>query len=319
MNELLDASSLDAIEELADAAVPGTLLVFSCPLEDVASAAARSYGRLIIGNAAAVHDILTFAPEEGRWRVADLEPLQARVLNQPHSRHVLILENADQMDSRCHDRLLLLVEEPTSPTVVILCVPSAGLLPATLRGRSAAELVLSPPSIGDRVRALVEKGVSSAAAGVAVDLAGSLVSLALPIARCPELRAVAKKALNPDLDASRPVISAIQQVTRLDELSALTLAADTDPVAGSPVRQPPASQVNARNRALVRLWLEHRRRAVATAVQAGVPLGLVEAELDAQDQLLRRVQTPTNLRLAVAAFAVETPLPQLRVQARNRT
>jgi hypothetical protein len=315
VNELLDAASLDLIERLADTSIPGALLVFACPLEDVASAAARSYGRLALGASAAAHDVMTFAPEEGRWRVADLDPLRARLQSQPQSCHVLVLEHADQMDPRCHDRLLLLVEEPPSPAVVILCVASYGRLPATLRGRAAAELTLSPPPVSERVSALVESGASASAAASAVDLAGSMISLALPLSRSPELRAAAKRALEPSLDEIRPVSSAMERVKLLGELATWTLALQTDPSAGPVGSLPTTPPGNAQHRALVRLWLEHRRAAAVT--QVGTALDAVESELDAQDRLLRRLLVPVNIRLAAGAFAAETPVPQIRSSRRT--
>lgn len=308
---LVDEGSLSVLEALSEDPPEGSLVVLACEFADVAFDAGVMVAGGLLGSAA-VEDFHACSPEGERWTVAEVESLAGRVLRYPRLRHVLLVDRAETMERRALDRLLLLLEEPPSPLLVLLVVPRADALPATIRGRAVREVAVGVLPVDDRVRALVARGVGVQVAREAVDLAGVRPSLAGPFAADAELRALARRALDPVVDA-RPVTGSEERLAALSSV-AMVLAA---------VRRDPSSQVvveacgyedldapgKASFRELVAVWAAHRRRYLV-GLLAGLPASQaagLEASLAAIDVLEARLRVPVGPSAAFAAFAASSP------------
>lgn len=83
----------------------------------------------------ALVDAKVFAPSAERWKVSDLDPLFHHFTLAPLQRKMALVLAADVMEPSVYDRLLKLVEEPDSPSTIVLAAPQASQLPTTLRSR----------------------------------------------------------------------------------------------------------------------------------------------------------------------------------------
>lgn len=305
--ELLSNDSQDALETLAEEPPDGPVLLLGCPLPELAAAAGRWIARHHLGPAAD-YDAASFAPSAQRWRVTDLEPVLARAARQPRRRHVLILEDADRLEQRSYDRLLKLAEEPPAPTLLVLTATATSQLPATLRGRAAADVVVHPRPPHERVAALAAGGVRWRAAEAAVDLAGDAASLAGPLARHDRLRDLASKALDGLTADTVQLWDIHRRLAALTDLAVLLDLVDTKPDATLPQRVPACSTPPQRaqlRKLVLRLAdrFEHTVRAQLHAPQ--VAGQQVASGLDAIDRLRKRLTVPTPPGVALSALAAD--------------
>lgn len=96
-------------------------------------------------------DVAVLAPDGNRWLLADLAgQLQFQQGYYPAGdQRVVILDQADQMDPRAAENLLLVVEEPVSEVLYIAVTSSASALLPTLQSRSVVTIDADPRAVGD--------------------------------------------------------------------------------------------------------------------------------------------------------------------------
>lgn len=308
---LVDESSLSLLESLADDPPTGSLVVLACEFADVAADAGDLVARGLLGSAAA-EDLHVAVPEGDRWTVGEVEELARRASRYPRLRHVLLVDSAETMERRALDRLLLLLEEPPSPLLVILVVPRFDVLPSTIRGRAAVELRIGVLSAAARVRALESRGVGPQVAREAVALAGVRPSLAGPFAADANLRELARRALAPELD--RDVVAGSERrVQALASLAAVLAAVRRDPSGALELRERRYEDLDAAAkpvfRELVAVWADHRRRWLG-GMLGNMPahhMPDLERCLAEVGVLQDRLRVPVNPSLAFSACAAASP------------
>jgi len=77
MLNLLDGVSLDALEELADDPLPGSLVILACRVPALASHAAQQLARRLLGSAFR-RDFAVLAPSGERWLMGEVEQCLVR-------------------------------------------------------------------------------------------------------------------------------------------------------------------------------------------------------------------------------------------------
>lgn len=297
MLKLLDGPSLDALEQVADEPIPGSLVVLACRVPRLASAAAEQLGRRLLG--ASFHrDFAVLAPSGERWLVGEVEQIARALQSLPVTRHVLVVEQAHEMDPRARDRLLLALEEPPAPATVILVVPDVALLGSTVRGRASVILTLVPAEPRAQQDALVAAGCSVSAARDAIDLAGSQADLLMPLAESSSARTALRSAVSPRWDASSPVRDAVSRVNRCAAAACAILG--RDPIAFDDLE----GEARVLARRLLRLLLEHRRAELAGLLgSSAAPVAAVGQALSALDVAERQLRAGVNPVLALASLA----------------
>lgn len=300
---LLDGVSLDALEELADDPVPGSLVILACRVPALASHAAQQLARRLLGSAFR-RDFAVLAPAGERWLVSEVEQVSRALQVFPQVRHVLVLEQAHEMDARARDRLLLALEEPPAPATVVLVVPDAGLVPSTLRGRASSILTLSPADAPAQADALVAAGYSASAARDALVLAGPLADLLEPLAASSAARAAVRDAASPRWSSSHPVRDAVSRVEAC--ASAACLLSSKEPTAYGALDA--STKVLARR--LLRLLLDRRRAAIVSDLAAHAQVAVQEAAslLAAVDTAESQLRAGVSPVLVLAALASEGSL-----------
>jgi hypothetical protein len=175
----VDATSRQALADLAQSAITGTLAVIACELPGVAADAAAWLAHQIGGaDGSGDTDVRVAAPEQGRWTVRELDArVAAAAGTYPRVRNLLVVTDADRMDTGAAEHLLKVVEEPAAPTLFLFAVRSPQVLLPTIRGRAAAEVTLRPASPQRRAAELAARGVPQEAAGRIVELSGTAVSV----------------------------------------------------------------------------------------------------------------------------------------------
>lgn len=310
---LLDEASLVELEMAADDPPAGSLLVLACEYADIATDAGGLIAAEMLGvNSAS--DFLPMTPISTRWGVADVAALADRVAVYPKSRHVVLLPSADEFERRALDRLLLVLEEPPSPLLVLLCVSRASLLPETIIGRAAKIVELRVLSSAAREAALVEHGVAPAVAAESVALAGVRPSLAGPFAADVRLRELARVALSAADQHSRPVHAAYLRLAALSTLAGLLAAVRRDPLSGVEFRAWDLDEIDQVGRRvlldLLQVWAAHRRDALVKLLVSGDAsvVDRVQEELLALESFHERVATPVPLGLCLSAFTASAAL-----------
>lgn len=308
---LVDETSLSVLEALAEDPPSGSLVVLACEFADVSRDAGDMVARTMLGSSAEEDLHLAF-PEGERWTVGEVEEIARRLTRYPRTRHVVLVDAAESLERRALDRLLLLLEEPPSPLLVLMVVPRFDVLPATIRGRAAAQVRIGVLSAAERVRALVSRGVGPQVAREAVELAGPRPSLAGPFASDAHLRDLARRGLSPEvgLDA---VASSDRRVLELSTLAYALAAVRRSP--GSPVELrerryedlDPASRVLFRE--LVHVWADHRRRGLCALLPLlpSHAMPLLERSLEEVSLLEERLRVPVGPALAFAACVASSP------------
>ena len=312
---LLSESSLSALEALADDPPAGTLVVLISPFTDVSSDAVDLLARGVLGSAF-TDDVLRPEPSGETWTVSDVEAVLLAVQRVPRHRHVVVLGGVDRMDKRVFDRLLLLLEDPPTPLLLLLTVTRAELLPGTIRGRASVTLPLEVLSATQRVQALVTKGVARPEAEEAVELAGERPSLAGLLALEPSLRGLVREVFDPVFPERGIVEAAAVRLERISTLAAVLLAVRRNPgeAVAVPVSSyedlPPEGKSLARE--LFTLLVARRRRfllGLLPALPAARMLWWEEA-LGALEEFTRRIRVPVTPLLALVTLFVtslETP------------
>jgi hypothetical protein len=308
---LVDEESLSVLESLADDPPTGSLVVLACEFADVAGDAGDLVARGLLGTDA-VEDFRSATPEGERWTVGEIEALASLVSRYPRRRHVLLVDRAETMERRALDRLLLLLEEPPSPLLVLLVVPRADALPATIRGRASLEIGIGVLSANDRVRALESRGVGAQVAREAVELAGVRPSFAGPFAADATLREFARRALDPVFDP-RPVTGTEERLVALSSVASVLAAVRRDPTAAVAIEACGYEDLDQAGKAvfreLVAVWASRRRAwlmaMLPTLVARESPL--LERCLVEIDVLAERLRVPVNPSLAFAACAASSP------------
>jgi hypothetical protein len=309
---LVDELSLSALEELAEDPPSGSLVVLGCEYADVSRDAGEMVARGMLG-ASAEEDLHVLSPEGERWTVGEIEDLSRRVARYPRTRHVVVVDAAETLERRALDRLLLLLEEPPSPLLVLLVVPRFDVLPATIRGRAAREVRIGVLSSSDRAKALAQRGVGLQVARDAVDLAGPRPSLAGPFAADAALRDLARRGLAPHAGPGT-VSSAETRVRDLATLAHVLAAIRRDPSAVFEIRErryedlDPSSRMVFRE--LVHVWAAHRRRWICSLLPLASPTAMPSLERSLTELVLleERLRVPVNPSLAFAACAAASPL-----------
>lgn len=305
--QLLDGPSLDALEELADEPVPGSVVVLACRVPGLAVAAAETWARRILGSAFR-RDFMRMAPAGDRWLVGEVAEVERALSVFPVSRHVMVLEHAEDMDARVRDRLLRILEEPAVPVSVVLIVPDAQDVPPTLRGRASAVLTLQPAPPAAQVDALVAAGFSSSAAKEAVALAGPLADVLPLLAGSPAARAAVKTAVSARLDASAPIRDAVSRADAAARAACALLGLDPAPWE----ELSPEGKTLARR--ILRVFFGHRRQVLA-GLLGRVPADQVPAvvrAVDAVDRAERRLRLGVSPTLLLVALGVESPPVRVR-------
>ena len=319
---LVDEESLSLLESLAEDPPEGSLVVLACEFADVALDAGDLVARGLLG-AAAAEDFHPCSPEGERWTVGEVEQLASRVLRYPRYRHVLLVDGAETMERRALDRLLLLLEEPPTPLLVLLVVSRADALPATIRGRAALEIAIGVLPVLERVRALESRGVGAQVARESVELAGVRPSLAGPFAADATFREIARRALDPVQDP-RPVTGTEERLVALATVASVLAAIRKDPSAPVQIENcgyedlDPAGKSAFRE--LVVVWAEHRRRWLAGLLHdlPAQAAPVVERSFGDLDLLLERLRVPVSPSLAFAACAAASPRVEDVVRSRRR-
>lgn len=165
-----------------------SLVVLESELSEVALAAGRSIGSALLSSEHALStDLKVVEPEGDRWTIAELdEKVIAPAAYIPVERNVVVVGRADSMDRPAAEHLLKTVEEPTSDTLFLFCVPSASTLLPTIQGRAGAVLGLEAAPRPERIAALVGSGLPEDVATEVVDLAGSSPALTGAVAAADE-------------------------------------------------------------------------------------------------------------------------------------
>ena len=305
---LLSEDSLAALEGLADDPPAGSLVVLVSPFADVAGDSVELVARGILGPA--VHeDYRLVTPDGERWTVADMEALVLSVSRHPRCRHVVALSDADRMEKRIFDRLLLLLEDPPTPLLMVLCVPRVETLPGTVRGRASEVMLLEVLSEPQRVRALVSKGVPESAALDAVRLAGERPSLAGLLALESPLRPLAREAFDPALPTGDRLGVAARRLGAISTLATALLEVRRDPAAAVSVPvsrfEDLAPEGKALARDLLTVFVAHRRRYLLEMLPgvSASEMSTLETALRALDLLLVRLRIPVSPLLALTELA----------------
>lgn len=302
---LLSEGCLASIEALADDPPAGTLVVLVSPFSDVAADSVDLLARGILGSAF-TEDYLRPEPSGDSWTVGDLEGVLSVVQRVPRSRHVVVLRNVDRMDKRVFDRLLLLLEDPPTPLLLLLTVSRAELLPGTIRGRATVTLPLEVLSATQRVQALVAKGVSPADASEAVDLAGERPSLAGLLALEPSLRALGASVLDPVFPVADTVRAASVRLEEVSTLAAVLLAVRKNPGEAVSVKVSSYEDLSPEGKGLARELLAlmvGRRRRFLLGLLTDLPatrMPVWEESLAALELFSRRIGIPVTPLLALA-------------------
>jgi hypothetical protein len=202
-------------------------------------------------------------------------------------------------------------------------VPRADVLPTTIRGRAAAEVAIGVLAPVDRVRALESRGVGPAVAKEAVELAGVRPSFAGPFAADATLRELARRALDPVIDA-RAVTGTEERLVALASVASVLATIRRDPSSSAPIEscgyedlEPPGKAMFGE---LVAVWAEHRRRWLA-GLLVDVPAHaapVLERSFRDVDTLLERLHVPVGPSLAFAACAAASPRIEELFPSRRR-
>jgi len=247
-------------------------------------------------------------PSGETWTVADLDAVLLHVRKVPRLRHLVALPGMDRTDRRVFDRLLLLLEDPPTPLLVVVTVSRLESLPGTIRGRASATLFLEVLSPAERVSALVAKGVSESDAAQAVMLAGDRPSLAGLLALEPTIRSLASSAFDPVFPVEGLVEEAVNRLGQVATLAEVLLAVRKDP--SKPVSVPFTrfEDLSAEGKVLARellgLLVARRREflldrlVVVSAVDAPVLLG----ELAGLDLFSSRLRLPVSPLVSLVAL-----------------
>lgn len=288
-----------SLEALSDDPPAGALVVLVSPFTDVASDCLDLFARGVLGRAFA-EDFYSPRPSGESWTVADLDAVLLCVRKVPRLRHLVALSGMDTTDRRVFDRLLLLLEDPPTPLLVVVTVSRLESLPGTIRGRASTVLALEVLSPAERVAALVAKGVPEPDARQAVDLAGERPSLAGLLALEPTIRSLALSVLDPVFPVESLVASAALRLGQAATLAEVLLAVRSNP--SEPVSVPFTrfEDLSPEGKALARevlgLLVSRRRRFLVEAL-AGVSAveapGLL-ASLKALEAFSARLRMPVS-------------------------
>jgi len=219
MLDLLEENSSAELERLAEENYEGSVLILTCSLPSLAFAAGKWFAAAHLGRFNARLDMGFFSPTSSRWKVADLEPVLNRASLMPISRHVLVLENADQMDQVCFDRLLKITEQPPAPTLFVLTGTSPSTFKPTIQGRASFSSELVPLDEPSRAQMLVKRGFDARSALKAVRLSGPLPHLCVFFLRSSAFYQYALTALDPRIPRSSPASSAASRLQALLRMS----------------------------------------------------------------------------------------------------
>lgn len=314
---LLDESSVVVLEALADEPPAGGLVVLVCEFADVAADAGELVAAGILGRDLR-EDFLDLAPAGERWTVAEVEDLALRLHRYPRNRHVVLLRDADRLDRRALDRFLILLEEPPSPLLVLLCVPRQDVLPATIRGRAAVTVELGVLPAPSRIAALVDQNVAPSAAQEAVTLAGIRPSLAGPFAADTELRALARACFESGLEDRSPLLDGYRRLNAMATLAGVLAEIRATPDAPVELRERSLDELTPAGRGMLRevllVWSDHRRRALLAALVTVSARDVVELErcLEELETFHRRLRVPVTPPLSMAALVAAAAFPRQR-------
>lgn len=305
---LLSEDSLGVLEGLADDPPAGSLVVLVSAFTDVATDAVELLARGVLGPALN-EDFRVVSPAGERWTVADMDSLLASLARHPRHRHVVALADADRMEKRVFDRLLLLLEDPPTALLMVLCVPRLETLPGTVRGRASETVLLEVLSESQRVRALVAKGVPELSAVEAVRLAGERPSLAGLLSLESPLRVLAREAFEPSIPSVDRLASAARRLTALSTLAAALLEVRKDPTGAVSVPVSRFEDLSPEGKVLARellgVFVSHRRRyllnLLSTVSASSMPD--LEAALAALDVFLERLRIPVTPLLALVELS----------------
>jgi hypothetical protein len=322
--EFLDEGSLVAIENVGEDMPSGAMIILASSFFDVSVAAGTWIAYTILGPHAAV-DFVYAKPQTDKWVVDELLAILDVLKHYPDYRHVILLTEAQSLDARAWDRLLVVAEEPSSPLLLILTVNNTALLPATIRSRAADIIDLHLITPDQRANILARDGVTNAAAQEAVSLAGTQPTLASLFALSHPLRIFARNALSSNLAVDLPGIAAIEKLNTLNALARVLckqqVINNKDPADKSPDLKPLKdfsksvrfdeldSNEKDMLRVLLALWCANRRSLLldllnTTDSSISQSLFLSLQQLERFEMLLRIPVTPP---VALSALFATTP------------
>lgn len=183
-------------------------------------AAARPAASWLAQQWAPPTDVARLAPPQGSWRAEDVTgQLFPAVRLVPSHRHAVVVDRAEELVTRLHDRVLKLFEEPPAPTWFLLCLPAGTDLPATISSRVALRLDARPAGDEQRARALVAAGADPATAARVVAAGIDDLDLEAAAAADPELLESFEHLFATHAAGSLPFARATATVDLLDGLA----------------------------------------------------------------------------------------------------
>lgn len=309
---LLDEQSLVELEALSDDPSAGALAVLVCEFADVAIDAGELVAKGMLGSAGR-DDFHSCSPAGERWTVGEVEDLAFVLRRYPAQRHVVLLTDADRLDRRALDRFLVMLEEPPSPLLVLMCVPRLDVLPGTIRGRASVVLELGVLPAPARVHALTEQDVLETIAIEAVALAGIRPSLAGPLAADAPLRNLAKKCFEPGLADRAPVLDGYHRLAAMTTLAGVLAEVRAAPGSAVELRERSLEDLSPAGRAMLRevlvVWGDHRRRALLAMLPTldAQEVEYLERCLCALEVFQERLRVPVSAGLCMAALVTLSP------------
>ncbi len=134
-------------------------------------------------------DVLLVRTQTNDLTVAQMREVVAAAYYMPSvaSRKVIIIEDADRMNSHAANTILKALEEPPESTVWILCAPSESDLLPTIRSRCRAVRLITPDPAAAAQLLSLRDGVPAELAARAAKLAQGHIGMARTLAKNPEM------------------------------------------------------------------------------------------------------------------------------------
>lgn len=146
---------------------------------DLAQAAGLALAESMVRFDARVSDVHIARPSADRWTIEELEEFVVRpAYLTPVDRTVIVLDQADRMDTSCAEHLLKTVEEPPARCSFLFVVQDAQNLLTTLRSRTQSVIRALAPSAAEQINVLLKTECSRETAITAQRRMGNLTLLA---------------------------------------------------------------------------------------------------------------------------------------------
>lgn len=293
--ELIAAPLLERLRALGDTDPAGTLYV----LEDPSGALGESAAQVLVSSWGLEHEKRSVHPDGARWSVTEIRDLLLDpVAVYPERRHVFIVAEADEIDTRAVEKLLRTLEEPPSPAVFVLLVRDRRRLLSTVLSR-AADVIRVDPAPAETVSDHLSVALGSERAARLGPWCAPVVDLALSLREHPELDDDLVAVLSPPDET--PFTAAAALSGRLARVASAGRSSDIAKL------QPREKAVMRR---LLREMIANRRAVIAAAARHvddptdAATLHTLGADLDLVEAALR-----ANSPLGVVLVLVNLPIP----------